>query len=678
MKPKNSAQLLYNFLVAASANNHAEWDSLSGFEQDRIVKMWTNVMGQEEIKTRRGRSGRRVNKAPETDRGIGFISQVTDPNAKKWSGDCGAASLYMQMQPFGFDKGWTVDSIQTAFGPCMGEAEHNLSGWDELVCVGQKMGARMSTDVGDWRHGDVILVDYSMISNRVDKGYGGWHWMCIVADWGDKVECNDPDSVGEGSRGIQYSKAEVEAAYVACGRRYVRCHNLDAGRMVVKSDSGILRLRDKPTLNGSTVVKEVPNETELDCSNLQGFFYEVKLDGKTLFAHAAYLFWAGSAGQAAVVATPVDADFVNMRVKPGTDGLNLRASPVSGSVITQLADGQEVATKPSITPGWLQVFLPDGTNGYCSADYLFSGDAPPKVDPAPAGPSLAAKFLPFRVGSHDIPDNSVWHNQENRGWLLLTALTSDDVPIARINEHKHNKGHLALRLQNDYGDTVPHDAANFPAFAQRCAEYVKRFEGQIDILQLFNEPDLEQKNVDPEHISMCHNLVAEAVLKAVPGLLISPAPISWYGYLAERGFSHPSQYATRLWRNIAPEFFTALCVHTYDHSHDGNQDQVFESMPDCGYNIGNIKRQIQALKEFGRYPMPILVSETNCVADTGAWPDHNTGWFKRTAKYLKAVDANVLGFCAFRWQGDVAYGRTWTWNRPGCVEDFRQADAENQ
>jgi hypothetical protein len=313
-------------------------------------------------------TGRRKDKAPPGDRGIGFISQVTDPGAKKWSGDCGAASLHMQLQPFGFVDNKTVDELQSAMGPCLGQAEHNLSGWDEIVCVGNSLGANMSTGTGTLRHGDIALIDYSFISNRVDKGYGGWHWLCMVADWGDTYACNDPDSVGSGSKGIQYSKAEFDAAYVACGTRYVRCHNLDAGAMVVNADSGVLRLRDKPDVNNSKVLIEIPNGTVVAAKNLQGYFYEIEYQGQKGYGHAAYLFW--NKGQ--VVAQP-SSDYVDMYVLPDTGGLNFRTGPsVDNESLAKLDDLTVVKAKPPRN-GWCEVLLSDGRKGFCSAQYLAEG-----------------------------------------------------------------------------------------------------------------------------------------------------------------------------------------------------------------------------------------------------------------------------------------------------------------
>ena len=79
------------------------------------------------------------------DRGVGFVSQITDAGAQQFGGDCGAASLHMVLQPFGFVSGKTVDELQRAMGPCVGNAIHDLSNWDEIVCVGKQLGAKLES-----------------------------------------------------------------------------------------------------------------------------------------------------------------------------------------------------------------------------------------------------------------------------------------------------------------------------------------------------------------------------------------------------------------------------------------------------------------------------------------------------------------------------------------------------
>lgn len=667
MNAGNLAKVLYDFIAVAVANREVlDFDDLPDETRAKLIRSMASVIAAKDAPKKR------VRKAP-TDRGIDFSSQVTDADAKKWSGDCGAASLKMIMLALGLADGWTVDRIQSRMGPCMGGQEHNLSGWDEICCVGQEMGAVMETGVGDWRHGDIILNNYSMLSNRVDKGYGGLHWMCIVADWGDTIECNDPDSVGEGSKGIQYSKAELVAAYNDAGRRYVRCRSIDTGPMVVNSSSGFVRLRDKPALDGN-VLGEIKNGDILVASRLDGFFYAVTTsDGKTGFAHAAYLYPNKGTNAAPL---PLDARVRDLFVKPDTGGLNVRSAPnTSATVVTQLADGVQMKGVPA-GDGWFNVTLNDGTTGYCFGQYLIEGTAP-KVEVAPIGPSLAEKFKPFRIGSHDFPDDSVWANLQRRGWVLITTLPGDQPPVARMQAHKANGGHIAVRINNDYGDTVPGNTNDFGAFGQHCAEWVAKCKDFIDILQIANEPDLEMKRVDPEHIAAAHNAVAEAVLRVAPNLLIAPAPISWYGFLAERGFSHPAQYATRLWKNIKPEYFTAYVAHSYDHSPDEPHRTFDDPLRDCGWGKNNIERQIAELKAFGKWPLPVLVGETNPCADSGNWPDGG-GWVGRAAEYFRNLDPNIVGMCMFRWEKHEAYGRTWTWNKGNTVNDFRDADRRFQ
>lgn len=306
-------------------------------------------------------------------------------------------------------------------------------------------------------------------------------------------------------------------------------------------------------------------------------------------------------------------------------------------------------------------------------------------------------------GVHDFPDMNIW--ESDAGWVVHTTLMNEDPPFAQAFTHIKAGGGLIIRLNNGYGSTIPPNEANWQGFASEAAGYMYRLYDYVKrqlpnghpatiVAIIGNEQNASGEwgggagyEITPERYAKCFNQCYQTIKARVPGVLVAPGAIAWYGFSPLReGNLHPRDYFLRMVTAIAD--MDAIILHTYSHTNDPascSWDVRFrDGLPDLCYDFRNYRNQMEAIPEKWRF-LPVHITETNPGAEltqNPAWKDENRGWI--VSAYRDIADWNaqthnqqIHSLSLFCWTNRVVdrqeYGIKGKLN---VIADFKRAQRE--
>lgn len=184
------------------------------------------------------------------------VSQL-GAGADVYRADCGQAAVLARLRSLGIGAKNTVDELARQVG-----GDYTSAG--ELVQLFERWGVaadEVRNEAQALRFGDVVLIRYGQISQRIDKGYSGLHWVVFVKRLGKEVVVHDPDMRGSLGYGRRYWAAEFDAAYAGVCVRTVAGYVGEATqRGKVGSGGGkfkTVRLRSTPEFDKANEVGEL-------------------------------------------------------------------------------------------------------------------------------------------------------------------------------------------------------------------------------------------------------------------------------------------------------------------------------------------------------------------------------------------------------------------------------------
>jgi hypothetical protein len=290
---------------------------------------------------------------------------------------------------------------------------------------------------------------------------------------------------------------------------------------------------------------------------------------------------------------------------------------------------------------------------------------PTPVDPPKQQTPLQKYGAKSWIGMHDFPQSELWIDPNKRGWVVHTMRYGEQYPDDIALNHRKYGGKVCARFNWNYGETLPRDENQIKNFAQWVRGEVARAKGQIDAVQIGNEPDIELQGVNPSYIGRVHNAVGAAVKEVNKDVLISPAPIG--NLFIPVGFNHPRDYFLAIWNSIESQYKTLAVLHVYRHGKNGDPNQKFGDarVSDLFYNERNLENQLSYLGIAGMRDIPVLIGETNYDAPESdnlpdAWQDEvNVRAFVDMAIYFSKFKPYIIGVCPFRWNKDTINGRSY-------------------
>ena len=254
------------------------------------------------------------------------------------------------------------------------------------------------------------------------------------------------------------------------------------------------------------------------------------------------------------------------------------------------------------------------------------------------------------VGIHDFPDTQVWEGG-NPGWVVHTALVGEEPPFDLALRHIRAGGGMFIRLNEEYGRTIPTDKNQWQAWANSAGSYLWRLHDFLKrqlpnahpatiVCCIGNEMNAPGEwggdagyEITPERYAEFFNLCYRTIKAALPNVLLSPGAVAWYGPTrhADGRYLTPRQWWDAMIANIAD--LDAITLHTYSHTNDPASvtwPRKFGDWPmtDTHYDFQNYRDQMAAIPERWRF-LPVYISETNAGAEltqTPAWRDERSGW----------------------------------------------------
>lgn len=366
----------------------------------------------------------------------------------------------------------------------------------------------------------------------------------------------------------------------------------------------------------------------------------------------------------------VTADKLNLRTGPGT----------SFPIIGQLTRGTNVGVL-NVKDGWAKV----GEQLFVSAEWLSykEVEAPSTVRVTNANYPTETTTLPvvqlfnatpLFIGVHDLPTpdqlGQVWKDTSKRGLVVHANLVTDDPPpLEWVRDHRRNGGIYVQRLDWTWDDTLPpiYEAG---AFGDQVLRFVEKMNGEIDFLQIGNEPDLAHKSypqLEPEHVAQVFNSVARRVSALWPNIKCGPAPIGWLNW-AYGNYMHPAEYDRRKWAGIDPNVCKAVFFHAYSQTINHDPNGMMELPQNVFYSERVIENQLSTMPNWA-LGLTRIWTECNPIAhpQSGEWPDNDQimNWMRRIVGYAK--DQRMTGVAFFRLQNHDAWGRSYRFDNKGRV-----------
>jgi len=289
----------------------------------------------------------------------------------------------------------------------------------------------------------------------------------------------------------------------------------------------------------------------------------------------------------------------------------------------------------------------------------------------------------MKVGYHDLPRpehlGAAWHDGARRGLVIQANLATDsggDRPsVEAIREHRRNGGIFIQRLDLSWDDTLPMpDQAR--SWAIQCELFLSGLQGEVDYVQLGNEPDLAHKQrgeLSPEQHAETFAIVARHLSK----YKCTFAPIGWL-FWAYR--MHPADYMRRLYTALTiagnDELVKWVALHAYDQQMGWDANAYMRDIPGVFYSRRVIENQIAVMPTWAQ-SLPRFWTECNAIAEpnSGEWRNDHAGFVAEVCQY--AFSQGIGGIAFFRlWRGYPAYNKDYGYaHLPAVMAAIRTAQA---
>lgn len=231
--------------------------------------------------------------------------------------------------------------------------------------------------------------------------------------------------------------------------------------------------------------------------------------------------------------------------------------------------------------------------------------------------------------------------------------------IARID--------LAPAWARPFGSTVTAPPENPADFADFIDEFVRRYRGRVQFIQIWNEPNLAAEwggSIDPAGYTDLLRTAATAARDVDPHVVILSAPMAMTTENSDRAMDDLS-YWQALYDNGAAPYFDIMSANAY------GLDQPFDAAPDAAaLNV----RRIELLRELaaanGDAGKPIWLNEYGWNASPAGYPEDQLTW-SRVSEQQQA-DWTRAGIEYFRdaypWFG---VANTWYFRQVGDIPKSR-------
>lgn len=201
--------------------------------------------------------------------------------------------------------------------------------------------------------------------------------------------------------------------------------------------------------------------------------------------------------------------------------------------------------------------------------------------------------------------------------------------IARID--------LAPDWARPFGSSATAPPENYADYADFIAEFVRHYQGRVQFIQVWNEPNLAAEwggAIDPEGYARLLRAAAEAAWSIDPNVVILSAPMAMTTENSERAMDDLSYWQALYDAGVAP-YFDIMSANAY------GLDQPYDAAPDPGaLNI----RRIELLRELaianGDGGKPIWLNEYGWNASPPDFPADQLIWSRvdeaRQAEWTRA------------------------------------------
>ncbi len=319
--------------------------------------------------------------------------------------------------------------------------------------------------------------------------------------------------------------------------------------------------------------------------------------------------------------------------------------------------------------------------------------APAPVEPADAQATVA--YPGWIYGLHEPGGEKYMREAGRSGWVLkLAAIGLDGTQGAADCRALVDNGFgVITRLNHGYGSTgtlpIPE---KYPQFAAAAARYVARAVG-CHIWIVGNEPNHEIERPQGRPIYPVNYASAYAQVRAaihsVPGhagdqvLIAGSAPWNATTTYAGNEKGDWIRYFIDVLQQLGDTEVDGFALHTY--THDLNPKQItgdfFHTQPGYTHLRNEFRTYLDymnAIPDRFRH-LPVYITETNPTTRHKGWnPSLNVGWvqsaYGEIAKWNSmAGHQPIQALLLYRWPL-VSDQPEWSIsNRPGIIEDFRQA-----
>lgn len=312
-----------------------------------------------------------------------------------------------------------------------------------------------------------------------------------------------------------------------------------------------------------------------------------------------------------------------------------------------------------------------------------------------AAPKRPAHYPETIFGLHERGGEQLMLDAGKRGWVLELAaigLDGNSTP-ADFNGLAGAGLGVMVRINHGYGSTGTLPTPDrYGDFAAACARYVQRSRG-CHIWIIGNEPNHEDERPNGQHIlpheyaraySLCR-----AAIRGVRGheqdqvLVAGPAP--WNATTTYPGNEKGDwvRYFVHVLTALPDDGCDGFSLHTYTHALDPRQitGDFFHTTP--GYR--HLRNEFRTYRDFmnaipDRFRhLPVFITETDPTTRGQGWnPGRNVGWVRAAYREIANWNRNpahqpILALILYRWP-QVPDQPEWSIsNRPGIIEDFRQA-----
>lgn len=323
-------------------------------------------------------------------------------------------------------------------------------------------------------------------------------------------------------------------------------------------------------------------------------------------------------------------------------------------------------------------------------------------DPPQPELGLAERALatdpPYIYGIHDDGSSLM---PSNKGWLVFTVIPDD---IGRDYRPYTNNGYgVIVRLNYGYEPTgtLPRQT-DVPAFAQRCANYVRNSPG-VNYWIIGNEPNLPREwpggsagePITPARYIYAYDRIYDAIHAAAPAERIAPAASGTYAPPdSGKGIPGYVDYWYQVITGISASKIQAHIIHTYTHGCDPSlitSEQKFTSAPYTNYRFHfRAYRDYMAVIPPGLQSLPVLITETDQTENSEwcatppppgqAWLDVNNGWVRNAYAEINTWNQTnsqkIRALALFRWDQATENGLSYSFQTlQGVKDDFAQARA---